>query len=111
METVSNTNDKLIKNFCLGIGFALLAAAMAAMPFSGGFKGLLYGWREILISPCPLITDYFGIGMYAHYNLMPGQDDAFLFGRLHAPGCPLLLWNEFFKHLALLYRCYFLLSF
>ena len=62
METVSNTNDKLIKNFCLGIGFALLAAAMAAMPFSGGFKGLLYGWREILISPCPLITDYFGIG-------------------------------------------------
>lgn len=62
METVSNTNDNLIKKFCFGIGLALLAASMAAMPFSGGFKGLLYGWREILISPCPLITDYFGIG-------------------------------------------------
>ncbi len=62
MKRVTNTNDILIKRFCFGIGLALLVAAVASAPFSGGFSGLISGWKEILISPCPLITDYFGIG-------------------------------------------------
>lgn len=62
MKTISEINDRFIKRFSLGIGLILLAASAAAAPFSGGIRGLLDGWREILISPCPLITDYFGIG-------------------------------------------------
>ena len=56
------TNDKLIKIMCLSLGLVLMAAAAISSTFSGGLEGILWGWREILLSPCPLITDYFGIG-------------------------------------------------
>lgn len=57
-----NTNDKLIKALCLGLGLTLMAAAAVSTTFSGGLEGCLRGWYQILLSPCPLITDYFGIG-------------------------------------------------
>lgn len=62
MKTDSTSNNTLIKKFCLGSGLFLLAASVASAPFSGGLTGLIEGWKNILITPCPLITDYFGVG-------------------------------------------------
>lgn len=62
MKTDSTSNNTLIKKFCLGSGLFLLAASVASAPFSGGLAGLIEGWKNILITPCPLITDYFGVG-------------------------------------------------
>lgn len=55
-------NDKQIKGVCLGLGLVLLAAAFLSAAFWGGLEGLFEGWIRILISPCPLMTDYFQVG-------------------------------------------------
>lgn len=52
----------MIKGLCLGLTVILMGDAIAAVPFSGGVEGMIQGWKQILIAPCPLITDYFGIG-------------------------------------------------
>lgn len=55
-------NDKQIKGLCFCLGLVLLAAAVISAAIWGGAEGLLDGWLRILISPCPLMTDYFRVG-------------------------------------------------
>ena len=62
MRIDSEKNGNMIKGLCLGQAVILMGAAIVALPFSGGMEGLIQGWKQILIAPCPLITDYFGIG-------------------------------------------------
>jgi len=57
-----NTNDKAIKRMCLGIALVLLVAAAIFSLKSDGLEGLFQGWFKILISPSPLMTDYFRVG-------------------------------------------------
>lgn len=47
---------------CLGISVILLSTAFVTAFFNGGFRVLAEGWMKILISPCPLMTDYFKVG-------------------------------------------------
>lgn len=62
MKIDSEKNGNFIKGLYLGLAVILMGAAIAALPFSGGVEGLIHGWKQILIAPCPLITDFFGIG-------------------------------------------------
>ena len=56
MKIDSEKNGNFIKGLCLGLAVILMGAAIAALPFSGGVEGLIHGWKQILIAPCPLIT-------------------------------------------------------
>ena len=63
-EEMSRTrnNSRIINGTALGFSLAFLAAALAAALYTGELGEVLHGWYLIMISPCPLVTDYFAIG-------------------------------------------------
>ena len=65
-------NSRLINGTALGFSLAFLLAALAAASYTETWGSVLRGWHRILISPCPLVTDYFAIGGLASTLLNAG---------------------------------------
>lgn len=56
------TNSQLINATALFFSLFFLASAFAAALYTGEFGSVFYDWYLIMISPCPLVTDYLSIG-------------------------------------------------
>jgi len=110
------TNSQMINATALFFSLFFLASAVAAALYTGEFGSVFYDWYLIMISPCPLVTDYLSIGGLGSAMLNAGACGMVctvfmlvLRGESHANtlagfffGCgTLLLWAEFFKYVAL----------
>lgn len=62
MKNCRINNSRIINGIALGFSLAFLLSAWAAAFYTGEWGQILYGWYLILISPCPLVTDYFALG-------------------------------------------------
>ena len=62
MGVSEEKNSKIIDGTALGFSLMLLAAALAGAFYTGTLGSLGADFIRILISPGPLITDYFGVG-------------------------------------------------
>lgn len=58
----SLTNSQLINLTAISFSLFFLVSALAAAFYTGEFGAVLYDWYLIMISPCPLVTDYLSIG-------------------------------------------------
>ncbi len=56
------TNSQMINATALFFSLFFLASAVAAAFYTGEFGSVFYDWYLIMISPCPLVTDYLSIG-------------------------------------------------
>lgn len=56
------SNSMIINGIALGFSVAFLISAFIAAFYTGEWGSVFYDWYLILISPCPLVTDYFEIG-------------------------------------------------
>ncbi len=72
MKKKSVTNSQIINGVALGFSCFFLAAALAAAFYADEWGSILSSWYLILISPCPLVTDYFSIGSLASSFLNAG---------------------------------------
>ena len=55
-------NSRIINGIALGFSLAFLAASAAAAVYTGELGSVFHGWYMIMISPCPLVTDYIAVG-------------------------------------------------
>lgn len=62
MKKQSLTNSQIINGIALGFSLAFLISAFIAAHYTGEWGHVFYKWYRIMISPCPLVTDYFKIG-------------------------------------------------
>lgn len=62
MQEQKYSNSTIINGIALGFSLAFLLSALVATFYTGEGSSLFYNWYLILISPCPLVTDYFAIG-------------------------------------------------
>ena len=63
MTEIDRLNSRIIDSIALCFSLYLIAAAGAAMLYIGDTPAsVLAEFRRILISPCPLVTDYFELG-------------------------------------------------
>ncbi|MDO5416275.1 MAG: DUF1576 domain-containing protein [Lachnospiraceae bacterium] len=72
-------NSRIINGIALGFSLSFLLASFAASLYNGEWGSVFHGWYLIMISPCPLVTDYFSIG---------GLGSAFL----NAGACGMACW-------------------
>lgn len=66
------TNSRIINAIALGFSLAFLFAVFPAARYTGEWGSVLKDWRLIMISPCPLVTDYFAVGGLASALLNAG---------------------------------------
>ncbi len=66
------TNSMIINGIALGFSVAFLISAFIAAFYTGEWGSVFSDWYLILISPCPLVTDYFEIGGLASAMLNAG---------------------------------------
>lgn len=66
------TNSQIINGVAFGFSAAFLISALIAAFYTGEWGSVLYDWYLIMISPCPLVTDYFAIGGLASAMLNAG---------------------------------------
>ena len=59
MKTFKATNSQVINGIALGFSLSFFAAAWAGAVYTGEWGQVFYDWYLILVSPCPLVTDYF----------------------------------------------------
>lgn len=69
-ETISNST--IINGIALGFSLAFFLAAPIGALYTGEWGQVFYNWYLILISPCPLVTDYFSLGGLASTLLNAG---------------------------------------
>jgi len=62
----------IINGIAFGFSAAFLISALIAAFYTGEWGSVLSNWYLILISPCPLVTDYFEIGGLASAMLNAG---------------------------------------
>ncbi len=62
MKTFKATNSQVINGIALGFSLSFFAAAWAGALYTGEWGQVFYDWYLILVSPCPLVTDYFCLG-------------------------------------------------
>lgn len=62
MKYRSATNSQIINGIALGFSAFFLLAALVAAIYTGEWGHVLQNWYLIMISPCPLVTDYLAIG-------------------------------------------------
>lgn len=56
-------NSRIINGIAFGFSTAfLISAGIATLYTRKTISAVLYGWYLILITPCPLVTDYFAVG-------------------------------------------------
>jgi len=56
------TNSQIINGIALGFSLSFLAAAFITSFYTGEWGHVFYKWYRLLISPSPLVTDYFKLG-------------------------------------------------
>ncbi len=66
------TNSMMINGTAFGFSAAFLVSALIAAFYTGELGSVFYDWYLIMISPCPLVTDYFEIGGLASAMLNAG---------------------------------------
>ena len=66
------SNSMIINGIAFGFSAAFLISAFIAALYTGEFGSVFHNWYLILISPCPLVTDYFEIGGLASTMLNAG---------------------------------------
>ena len=74
--SVPVSNSRIINGTALGFSILFLLASLTAACFVGEWGHVFLDWRRIMISPCPLVTDYLAIG---------GLSSAFLNATSFAP--------------------------
>ena len=62
MKKYTASNSQIINGIAFGFSLAFLISALAAAVYTGEWGEVFYDWYLILISPCPLVTDYFALG-------------------------------------------------
>ncbi len=113
--SVPASNSRIINGTALGFSILFLLASLATACFVGEWGHVFLDWRRIMISPCPLVTDYLAIGGLSSAFLNAGACGLACFffmvllkfprqypGRLLSCGGPLFLRSELFKHVAVL---------
>ena len=71
-KSLSYTNSQIINGIALGFSLAFLISAFIAAHYTGEWGSVLDDWYLIMVSPCPLVTDYFDIGGLASAMLNAG---------------------------------------
>ncbi len=66
------TNSKIINGTAFGFSIAFLISAWIAAIYTGEWGSVFHNWFLIMISPCPLVTDYLAIGGLASAMLNAG---------------------------------------
>lgn len=66
------SNSQIINGIAFTFSALFLIAALIAAVYTGEWGSVFYDWYLILISPCPLVTDYFAIGGLASALLNAG---------------------------------------
>lgn len=56
------TNSQLIDGIALGFSLFFFFSAFIAALYTGEWGSVFFNWYLIMISPCPLVTDYLSIG-------------------------------------------------
>lgn len=66
------TNSQIINGTVFGFSAAFLLSAWIAAIYTGEWGRVFHDWYLIMISPCPLVTDYLAIGGLASAMLNAG---------------------------------------
>lgn len=61
-QMISPNNSQLINLTATAFSLFFLISALIAAVYTGEFGTVFYDWYLIMISPCPLVTDYLSIG-------------------------------------------------
>ena len=72
MKKYSFTNSQIINGIALGFSLAFLLSAWIAALYTKEWGQVFSNWYLIMISPCPLVTDYFALGGLASTMLNAG---------------------------------------
>ncbi len=56
------TNSQIINGAALFFSVAFFISAFAAALYTGEWGSVFHSWYLIMISPCPLVTDYLAVG-------------------------------------------------
>lgn len=72
MNKRSITNSQIINGIAFGFSLCFLISAFIASFYTGVGSRIFHNWYLIMISPCPLVTDYFDIGGLASSMLNAG---------------------------------------
>lgn len=72
MKKTHLNSSQIINGTALGFSAAFLLSAFIAALYTGEWGSVFHNWYLILISPCPLVTDYFAIGGLASAMLNAG---------------------------------------
>lgn len=72
MKIKKFNNSQIINGIALGFSAAFLISAFIAAIYTGEWGSVFQNWYRILITPCPLVTDYFAIGGLASAMLNAG---------------------------------------
>ncbi len=67
------SNSQIINGIAFGFSAMFLIFAFIAAIYTGELGSVFYNWYLILITPCPLVTDYFAIGGLASTLLNAGM--------------------------------------
>ncbi len=79
MKNRTFTNSQIINGIALGFSLAFLAAAFITSFCTGEWGQVFYKWYRIMISPSPLVTDYFKLGSLPSAMLNAGACGLFCF--------------------------------
>ena len=118
MKRYKFSNSQIINGIALGFSLSFLISAWIAAIYTKEWGMVFTDWHRILITPCPLITDYFAIGglastmlnagicgmsdLRAFYDWFKGRFKGQYLGRVLSGGGSLLLRPESFKYASLL---------
>ncbi len=72
MKNRSITNSQIINGITLGFSLCFFLSAFIAAIYTGEWGHVFHNWYIIMISPCPLVTDYFELGGLASAMLNAG---------------------------------------
>ncbi len=61
-KSASFTNSQIINGIALGFSLFFLISSLAAAIYTREWGHVFLNWYQIMISPCPLVTDYLEIG-------------------------------------------------
>ena len=62
MKTLQADNSRIINGIALGFSLAFFIAAPIGAIYTGEWGSVFSNWYRILITPSPLVTDYFAVG-------------------------------------------------
>ncbi len=72
MQPHKYTNSQIINGIAFGFSASFLISALIAACYTGEWDAVFFNWYRIMITPCPLVTDYFAVGGLASAFLNAG---------------------------------------